>query len=759
MDNSLAFDEDDSNFFEGGDISYAEMELGADEALKDSSLDFLGGSLSSGGEEASSLMVGATEDDIHQFFSEFAEDDVGKTFLNSLDENDITVGLELMVNTKLSEAEEIFQRKKDTDLWFALYYAQVAFLRTYYTGERHEEALERIQAANKLAKEIYYKFNKTLWDNMVKTKNSLISDISSVSSKIDMSAVSNFSAKMKEIDISGVSNRVKELNFGEKIGNLRNYFTETTSNYLSDASKSSQEVDPEKLSWEEALKGPQDKETDEKEADGENIEEEHFEESDDDDEELPKGESESDEEEEEKEEEKEEKQETTEKDSKNKDEEEVDLEERNKLTLDSMIVIAECNGMLSMLYFWDSSYVKAAICVRTSWGWYSTARQECQRQISSGFDVSPKIKGLINFGVGFFHFIMSMVPGNFRWVVEAVGFEASRATALDELESCRDTHCSKSWLATLTLAAIQWGFVGDYEEYENLLSEVETIYPCCYLMKTLQAYVHKKGGNLDLSIECLQSGLNDLIDDPLLSLSINYQLGYCYYLLNEWYKAIPIFETYINESNANVYKILASYHLGFCYWVTGNKSSIRPVYLKALDASSDHAWDKYALRKIRNFLTFGEFLPFEEHFNQAWNLVEAGQFKQAMGHLKKIPPYLRSDYKGHIPLGDCVALFRFMKGCVFLGADLYKQAKPHFEKVVSLEERIEHEKYIVPYSYFHLGEMAKKENNFEEAGNLLRKALRYSNFDFAQNLGFHANRLLIQMEGDLLKEKAPASTD
>ena len=58
-----------------------------------------------------------------------------------------------------------------------------------------------------------------------------------------------------------------------------------------------------------------------------------------------------------------------------------------------------------------------------------------------------EIRCIIDFGVGLFHFICSVIPKNFLFIIEGIGFKADRSLAVDELK--RSMRCESGFRCKL----------------------------------------------------------------------------------------------------------------------------------------------------------------------------------------------------------------------------------------------------------------------------------------------------------------------
>lgn len=102
-------------------------------------------------------------------------------------------------------------------------------------------------------------------------------------------------------------------------------------------------------------------------------------------------------------------------------------------------ILAEINFMDSAIKFRQQQYLKGVMDFKKAWSYF----KECDSYMTTLFG---KMKGLneipqlanircvVDFGVGMYHFMCSVVPKHFQFIVEGIGFKADRALAMEELK-------------------------------------------------------------------------------------------------------------------------------------------------------------------------------------------------------------------------------------------------------------------------------------------------------------------------------------
>jgi hypothetical protein len=103
-------------------------------------------------------------------------------------------------------------------------------------------------------------------------------------------------------------------------------------------------------------------------------------------------------------------------------------------SLECMVANSQlCLGK-SLLYFKNLSYLKAPFYLRKSWRWIDRSNALAIQLESFGVKLSGEFKGLIAFGMGFFHFVISLLPPYFQWFAQFLSFMGDREKSYVELK-------------------------------------------------------------------------------------------------------------------------------------------------------------------------------------------------------------------------------------------------------------------------------------------------------------------------------------
>jgi len=167
----------------------------------------------------------------------------------------------------------------------------------------------------------------------------------------------------------------------------------------------------------------------------------------------------------------------------------------------------------------------------------------------------------------------------------------------------------------------------------------------------------------------------------------------------------------------------------------GRKSEIEALYNKAKEwVRPEQSYDKFAQRKMDQFLLEKQFAVFDEVVIATGALNEGRLFKQSLHLVETLIPLLKDPaVKSN---RDYFALYYYLKAEALRGLKHYDRAKQMYERVVAEEGHLKSETYVIPYSWTGLAEIAIEEKEWLLSEQHFNKAKTYSNYDWAQLLSF-----------------------
>jgi tetratricopeptide (TPR) repeat protein len=394
-----------------------------------------------------------------------------------------------------------------------------------------------------------------------------------------------------------------------------------------------------------------------------------------------------------------------------------------------------------MIYFRKQERVKGAYYFRKSWKYFERALTLIEKHRQEKIPVDTEILGLVNFGSGLFHFVMSLIPPSLQLLVSLVGFTADRTHSLKELQACIDSGCSRAVEASIILAVLKKYFTDEEEGGNQIIIRLQNLYPKSIIICYLSGFTARIGGDLDQSItyfEKVSSMARDKMKSSQLFTTSLYHLGYCNFVKNNWEQAAKHYEIFLKEdvnSTGKRFRPYTAYQLGFCYWKLGRKVEITPLYTKAKEwVRTEQSYDKFALRKMEYFLTENQYSTFDEVVIATGALNEGRLFKDALKLVETLIPLLKE------PINktnrDYFALYYFQKAESLKGLKKYDRSKQMYERAIAEDGNLKTESYVVPYSWVGLAEIAIEEKKWDLSDQYFAKSKTYHNYDWAQLLSY-----------------------
>lgn len=392
----------------------------------------------------------------------------------------------------------------------------------------------------------------------------------------------------------------------------------------------------------------------------------------------------------------------------------------------------------------------------------------------------------VYFGVGGFHFFISMVPTGFKWIVESLGFRGDREAGRRELQECVEKGGHRAASALLLLLWMDTFFYKERKVAEQTLSEAASLFALegkkqSSLFQYMGGYLARVQGNLNVAISRFTYAKDAANESQVLQLMCDYEMGWCHYLGCDFQKAIESYEPFMKEFKSPSYRAYCAYQLGCALDIVGRPQDAR-VHMASVHkfVRKNFTFDQYAQRKAAQWLKLGSLSPFERAIIIVINHLEAKNHMSGLMALGKVRETLAqktlrnlevafvshdstngtgvmqsNENSSHLVLeevvisDDCSAVYCYCLGRGLRGVGRLTEALECFQRVVEKESCIKEETYVLPYTYCEIGELMMRDGRTQEARTNLRIAkARYQNFDFDKPLG---RRLKLAL--DLLKDR------
>ena len=347
------------------------------------------------------------------------------------------------------------------------------------------------------------------------------------------------------------------------------------------------------------------------------------------------------------------------------------------------------------------------------------------RDISTGIDN----------GLGFFHFLVSICPREWLWVVEGIGFKANRELGLQEIQAAvpEGPAGMRSFLARVHLTWIFAFFFQDCQAGLEWVKPALEASPKAAQIHYLAGYVERKLGLIAESEVSFRKTIEYSTGElEIMREMAQYDVGYNQMFQLDWAGAKDTLTAVITK-NPTALKPYGYWQLAMCH-VMLDEIKEADKYFKHLlpKVRKGFEYDEYAKIKARRFQAQNNSCSaYEKKYFCASLLLEALNYDGALGVIEEASTL-------HAGVDD-QATTLYIQGACFQGQKAYPIAIEYFEKCIQLEKTLSvHVKFVIPYSLTGLAEiyLDQKPPNIKEATTLLTKAKGYSGYDFSQLLGW-----------------------
>jgi len=439
--------------------------------------------------------------------------------------------------------------------------------------------------------------------------------------------------------------------------------------------------------------------------------------------------------------------------------------------LDCRVVLGDSLYMVAVLQLTRDSKIKGAFNMRKSWKVFEESLKLLKEAKEPG-TYHEELVRCLNFGAGFFFFIMSIIPQKFLKLVELVGFRADRDLGLKYIHDCHDAGGIRSPFATIVLLfnnlLLPRGLANPAKylrEADALVKESLHKYPQGSLFQVMGSHCARKQCNLDEGIMYMEQAINNCASLGASPLIYKYELANCYCMKLKWDVAASHFEPLVNEEKFQV-RALCALQLATCYLMTGQRdkatamlnrvpsvakknSSVDPIVVKQAQrflanggwfAALELLYIRRDLAKMEN--NMAEVLALLETqaantnalkpitvdpkaANKPFAAISKGFASLNIGGKKKEEPV---DYSS-----DDRAAYLMLKGAMLKSLDKGDEAIQCFQEVIKMESILK-EKYFVPYTLYELGESLYHKGNLKDAQEAMKKCNALSGYDWEDPL-------------------------
>ncbi|KYQ90267.1 hypothetical protein DLAC_08870 [Tieghemostelium lacteum] len=404
------------------------------------------------------------------------------------------------------------------------------------------------------------------------------------------------------------------------------------------------------------------------------------------------------------------------------------------------LIYAETLVMKGVIEFKNQNNLKAGMALRKSWKQFYQA-YDIVKTLPPTFPIYNHIVSCANYGVGIFHFLVSVVPPQYMWLVEGIGFKGNRMEGLNEIKLGASSNGIRSILSNISLILIHVFFFEDYKSADPILNSLMEKYNKGALIYYLSGACLRKQGKIKESTASYQKAFETSEELKQLQLFIESELGYNEFLFLNWQKSEEYLGRFLKETTSSGFKAFIAYQMACCQELQNNTAlsqetfkTIGPIVRKGFD------FDEFSGRKASKYLKKGQISAFERSYLMASCLNEAHQFEES---IKILVEALSASGLSN----DDLATGDYLLGSNYQQMGKKDEAKKHYQQALTKEKQLTSEYFVIPYSYVGLGEIAILEEKKSDAKNFIKQAKGYSKnaYDFPSVLDWRARKVLQQL--------------
>ncbi|EFA85319.1 hypothetical protein PPL_02320 [Heterostelium album PN500] len=405
------------------------------------------------------------------------------------------------------------------------------------------------------------------------------------------------------------------------------------------------------------------------------------------------------------------------------------------------LVYAETMVMKGIIEFKAQNNIKAGMSFRKSWKQFYQAFEQVV-QLPTTFPAYQHLVSLAYYGVGIFHFLVSVVPPQYVWLVEGIGFKANRMEGLKEIKLSADvTTGIRSVMAKCCYTLLYAFFFEDFEAAAPTLKDLLERYPDGAMINYMSGAILRKQGIIQQSSASYNNALKNSGELKQLQLFLESELGYNEFLNLNWTVAEQHLSKFLKDTTSSGFKAFIQYQLAYCYEMMDNREQALTVMSGVeQNVRKGYDFDEFSLRKANRYLKNKKLNAFERAYAQSALLNEAHNF-EASNKIILEALTLPSLTPEELAAGN------YMVGANYQQLDQRTEAKKYYSTSLTYEKQIGYDHFIVPYSNVGLAEIAILEDKKSDAKAHIKKAKSYNStqYDFPSILDWRARKCLQQL--------------
>eukprot|EP00753_Platysulcus_tardus_P009832 PLAT2336.1.p1 GENE.PLAT2336.1~~PLAT2336.1.p1 ORF type:complete len:739 (+),score=343.64 PLAT2336.1:45-2261(+) len=424
--------------------------------------------------------------------------------------------------------------------------------------------------------------------------------------------------------------------------------------------------------------------------------------------------------------------------------------------LNAEIIIAETYIIRAQLLLLSESLVammKAGLSIRQA----LRRMKACEKQMQMQKRVDRHVRGGVNFGLGMFNALTSILPNIVLRVVKVMGFPCDRDAGLDMLKACAAGGNLRSNVASVMLMAyhvlIPSFFQGRSEwhgkEAEAVLRRVKRVYPDSALYTWLAGRYHRLRGELDEAAQSFEHSMAS--QDELIQLHhlCAYELLWCHMFKSDWPAAVPHI-TRLQEENGwskGFYAFcnaLCAYEMGDMELAAEHFASV-PKLMKRKFGGKTLPVEQYASRITKRYKSEGKLSVPALRMAYLFNGIPqmgAAELTQSEQQLLAELASLAADGGSDEDIVPATVVLAAVKRA----QEETGEAEALLRELLERKPSMKKETWALPYAHYELAMLQLGEKAYSEAGETLAAINRFSHdYNFKIRLHFRKHLAFLEL--------------
>ncbi|KAK3582320.1 hypothetical protein CHS0354_023861 [Potamilus streckersoni] len=376
---------------------------------------------------------------------------------------------------------------------------------------------------------------------------------------------------------------------------------------------------------------------------------------------------------------------------------------------------------LAYFFLGESYTYRAAVEARAgnfiSAGWNGTkARQAYEDALEKkpNFEDAKKGKGM-------FQFVISLIPGSLKWIVEALGYEGDRYGGLQLMKDAKEKGYYVQKELEYYLIVIDFYFFKKREEAEVALLKLLSKSPNSSLYLYTLGYLYYSRANFDLAIQKFEKCVENLKrdkNDAFVTYSL-YMIAETYFYRNNFKEALSYFLKTSNVRELEFFMARTHYAIGVCYEMLGERAKAIDFFSNAKVRIDVISGELYAKRKSREYAVT-PMTAIQKKLLRLSNFVSLGKSDEANQLLKELENARLSK--------DETAELQYNIGKNLKNMGRLEEAIAVLKNVGSMFPI--KERHFPPLSRLELAKIYMSQNKLDLAEEELSKAEKYTSYDY-----------------------------